>query len=678
MSGEPESPAEVDPAEVEPADGEPAPEPAAPRAPLPHEPASGTAPPRVSASAASVLAWALLALVNAGFILRLPFGPPLQRLQHHAYDAGQLLFAGAILGSIALVWTRFGPKRPALRLVAIALLAAVPAYLFLPQDLYGLSEDLAGDERAHGVARLLSFAVAPTVAAAAWVGGWLARPRLRWAGVVVGLAFAAANNVALPADYRGIHLFVALDAATLIAACLAGAALPRPVARVASWRFAVAIVPALAVLTAPSVLVRPKNAVRQELAKLDGAVFVSALARTLWRAGTRVANVPPELVEWFEDRKTLPPIPPTVPSPAPKNPIVILIGVDSMKADLFTNERTLARLPRLAAIRERSLDFTMARSPGSRTIVTWGSVFTGSYYTGIRWSGDGNRPSIAGDTTLRFPELLGKAGIDTSTFVSYGALDGKNVGRNFGEVVNVPIRKGQQFGLSSDAMPKIIERVSKQDASPLFLFAHLMDPHYPFDAAVKTGANFDRFTAEVALADTSIGMLWDTLESKGLLDRTVLIVTADHGEGFGQHGAPHHTVNLYEELIRVPLFIYAPGVTPRKIATPVTLMDLGPTILDLFRRPTPAYFLGQSLVPFMRGEDPVLTRPIAAERYGTHVLFMGSRKIILDTDHGREEIYDLSTDPNETKNLADDLGEEGDRATALARAFFAAHALDKE
>jgi hypothetical protein len=636
--------------------------------------------PRLSAPAAAVLGWASLALVNAVFILRLPLGPARLRVLHHVYDAGQLVFAGALVGLAALGWTRFAPKKRArtLAFAAISLLCAVPAWVFLRVDLYGLSEDLAGDARARAVAAVLALAVAPTVAMAWLAGGFLARPRLRWAAVAVGVGFAALNDVALPADYRGIHMFVALDAATLVGAALAGAAWPRRLGRVARWRFATAVVPVLALVTGPSMLVRPKNSVRQELAKLDGAIFVAPLAQTLWRSKARLADVPPELAEWFEDRRVLPPIPPTAPSPVPKSPIVILIGVDSMKADLFTNDETLEKLPRLAAIRERSLDFTMARSPGSRTIVTWGCIFTGSYYTGIRWSGDSNRPSIAQDTTIRFPELLGKAGVDTVTYVSYSALDGKNVGRNFGQVVAVPPRKGQQCGLSADVMPKLVERVTKQDESPLFVFAHLMDPHYPFDAGAKSGANFDRFMAEVTLADTSIGMLWDALEEKGLLDRTVLIVTADHGEGFGQHGAPHHTVNLYEELIRVPLFIYAPGVTPRKIDTPVTLMDLGPTILDLFRRPTPAYFLGQSLVPFMTGENPVLTRPIAAERYGTHVLFVGDRKVILDTDHGREEIYELPSDPKETKNLADDLGEEGDRLVALARAFFAAHALEKE
>ncbi|HTJ84937.1 MAG TPA: hypothetical protein VL400_24635, partial [Polyangiaceae bacterium] len=89
----------------------------------------------------------------------------------------------------------------------------------------------------------------------------------------------------------------------------------------------------------------------------------------------------------------------------------------------------------------------------------------------------------------------------------------------------------------------------------------------------------------------------------------------------------------------------------------------------------PSYFLGESLVPFAQGKNPTLTRPIAAERYGTHVMVLGSRKIILDTDHGREEIYDLDRDPNEKDNLADDLGAEGAAQIELVRAFFEAHAL---
>ena len=131
---------------------------------------------------------------------------------------------------------------------------------------------------------------------------------------------------------------------------------------------------------------------------------------------------------------------------------------------------------------------------------------------------------------------------------------------------------------------------------------------------------------------------------------------------------------LYEELIHVPLFVRAPGAKPRKVDQNVTLMDLGPTILDLFGAPAPGTFMGQSLVPFLRGEDPVLTRPIAAERVYTRAMVLGSRKLVIDSQKATREIFDLATDPKETKNLVDELGSEGQAQLALMQGFFEAHA----
>jgi arylsulfatase A-like enzyme len=202
-----------------------------------------------------------------------------------------------------------------------------------------------------------------------------------------------------------------------------------------------------------------------------------------------------------------------------------------------------------------------------------------------------------------------------------------------------------------------------------------MDPHFPYDSVKTTGTTMDRFLSEVGQVDRSMATLLEAIDRLGLRERTVLVFVADHGEGFGQHGARYHTVNLYEELLRVPVFIRAPGVAPRRVDAPISLVDLGPTILDLFGQPTPGHFLGRSLVPHLRGEPPVAPRPIFAEKKGVRTLILGSRKVILDREKGREELYDLDADPGEQHNLADSLDEEGRNALALTRLFFETHAL---
>jgi arylsulfatase A-like enzyme len=203
-----------------------------------------------------------------------------------------------------------------------------------------------------------------------------------------------------------------------------------------------------------------------------------------------------------------------------------------------------------------------------------------------------------------------------------------------------------------------------------------MDPHYPYDSVTTKGSSFQRYLAEVGEADKRIGELEDAIDRLGLRSRTVLIVAADHGEAFGQHDTQYHTSTLYEELIRVPLFIRAPVGPARHVQQPVTLMDLGPTILDLYGLATPATFLGQSLVPLLRGEDPTLTRPIAAERIETRAFVIGDRKIVVDTEKGLRQIFDLSKDPNETHNLVDELGPRGEADIELMEGFFEAHAVE--
>lgn len=162
------------------------------------------------------------------------------------------------------------------------------------------------------------------------------------------------------------------------------------------------------------------------------------------------------------------------------------------------------------------------------------------------------------------------------------------------------------------------------------------------------------------------------------MSRTLLIVSADHGEAFGEHDSRAHGTTLYDEVLRVPLLFAFPGATPRRVDEQVTLLDVGPTVLDVFGLPTPGYMMGQSLAPFLRGESPVLTRPILAEnRLVQAWITRDGKNLIWDTQSGRKELYDLEADPTELDNLADD-------AAALAqpladpRAFVETHRLRKD
>ena len=183
--------------------------------------------------------------------------------------------------------------------------------------------------------------------------------------------------------------------------------------------------------------------------------------------------------------------------------------------------------------------------------------------------------------------------------------------------------------------------------------------------------------AEIGVVDQQIQRLKKDLADMGLAPRTTLIVTADHGEAFGEHGTQFHATTLYDELLRVPLIISSPGVRPRQVSEPVSLVDLGPTVLDLMGVPTPGHFMGQSLVPFLRGESPVLTRPIVAEgRLKRAMVFPDGKKAIVDDRHGTIEVYDLRSDPKEERNLFDE-NRDAEAHEAVLRAFLEGHTIKR-
>jgi arylsulfatase A-like enzyme len=365
--------------------------------------------------------------------------------------------------------------------------------------------------------------------------------------------------------------------------------------------------------------------------------------------------------EWFAPRRGLPDVPPQLLPDIPKQPIVILFTVDALRGDVIDAPDSKKSVPNLVAMAKRSLRFTRTWSPASATQPSLRSLFIGTYYTQLP-------PKRARPKGPHIATLLGRAGVPSVNVVAAAPLvQGRGICEGFSEEHVLG-----HLAPSAQIVDAILAKLDERKHGPLFVYSHTLDAHAPYDRGGKRGSLKRRYLAEVAGVDAAIGRLRRELKQRKLDSSTYLIVTADHGEAFGEHGRNYHATTVYEEMIRIPLLIEGPGIERRRVEQSASLMDVGPTILSLFGVATPSHFMGQSLVPFMRGETPKLTRPLVVDghRRMQSMLFDERIKAIVDLRQGTEEIYDLVEDPGEQRNLA-----EQPQARAYfdkLRAFFAA------
>jgi arylsulfatase A-like enzyme len=212
------------------------------------------------------------------------------------------------------------------------------------------------------------------------------------------------------------------------------------------------------------------------------------------------------------------------------------------------------------------------------------------------------------------------------------------------------------FGVDEDSVVDAALAHLDGATHPAFVAYLPIAGHHPYLApGASNGGERDeraRYLLDLAHGDRAIGRLFDGIRARGLWERTLFVVHGDHGEAFGEHeGNRVHTFQVYEENVRVPLFIVAPGstLTPQRIESLVALTDLAPTVLDLLGLPAPADWEGQSaLSPRAR-----VIRMFAD--YGVEQLALrdGPYKFVWSPETGRPELYDVSCDPDEHVNLAD-------------------------
>ena len=226
---------------------------------------------------------------------------------------------------------------------------------------------------------------------------------------------------------------------------------------------------------------------------------------------------------------------------------------------------------------------------------------------------------------------------------------------------------------------------------PFFAFLNFFDAHIPYrpspPLAVKFALprrpNLGLYDAAIASIDQEIGRMLDELRRRGVLDHTIVIVTSDHGEQFGEHGLRLHANSLYLPLLHIPLVIRYPArLTPgARVDAPVSLRDLAATVIDLAGLSGEAQMPGTSLARRLDGDGE--GSPVLAEVEGVirpspdWPVFFGPMRSMLDgrfhyirRGDGQEELFAYRTDPGETQNLAG--SPEGQRELERFRARIAA------
>ncbi len=349
---------------------------------------------------------------------------------------------------------------------------------------------------------------------------------------------------------------------------------------------------------------------------------------------------------------------------------ILVLSIDSLRADMPWNGYPRPIAPRLTELEKRAVSYTRAYSISSYTSMSLGGLLGGKLPSGMKRSGF-FFGKYAPENVL-FPEVLQASGVRTIAAHAHGYFKDAGFEQGFDKyeiVPNIVFKNETDPNVTSAPHEELAEKLLSDpalDSKKFFAWFHFLDPHDMYVSHEKDGIPpygpklRDKYDAEVTYTDRYIGKLIDFVESKPWGKRTIIVVTADHGEAFGEHNQFAHGFELWENLVRVPMFFVVPGLSPKRIDVPRSAIDLAPTILELLGVDAKASadggvleLEGKSLVAEMSGKQPpaerdvVLDLPMTSDNDKRRALVRGSLKIIA---YGKEEalrLYDLAVDPEE-------------------------------
>jgi choline-sulfatase len=328
----------------------------------------------------------------------------------------------------------------------------------------------------------------------------------------------------------------------------------------------------------------------------------------------------------------------------PPRPSILLVTLDTTRADAIGPEARGVETPAFDALAARGRRFRQAYATAPETLPSHSSMMTGLYPAGH--GVHQNARYLAADHPL-VAERLREAGYRTAAFVSSFVLARRfGLARGF-DVYDDELPAGGAERTSGDTTERALEYLRRDSRQPLLLWVHYYDPHYPYRAAEPFRSRYVKspYLGEVAAMDDALGRLVAAFEQSAR-GPVAIVVVGDHGEGLGDHGEAQHGNLIYQSTMRVPLLLVGPGLAADVSDTPVstrrvfhTLLDwagLGST--DSLREAAPEPVLGEAMKPFLDyGWQP-------------QVMAVEGRQQAIEA--GRLEVYDVVADPSERHDLA--------------------------
>ena len=357
------------------------------------------------------------------------------------------------------------------------------------------------------------------------------------------------------------------------------------------------------------------------------------------------------------------------PTPAGAGPNLLLITVDTLRPDrLSCYSPKYLSTPVIDGLSSRGVLFERAFSHAPLTLPSHANILLGT--TSPAHGVVDNGLAVVPREFPNLAKTLKAAGYATGAFVSAFPLDTR-FGLNEGFDVyddKYPARAAGALDYPERTAGKTVAAAVDwlgAQTGPWFLWIHVFDPHAPYAPPEPYASRFaaDPYSGEVAYVDAELGKLLAAVDTRGETGRTVVVLTADHGESLGEHGEMTHGYFAYNSTLWVPLVVAGPSVAAARVRDFVGHVDIFPTACDLLGLAAPPGLSGRSLRPLLEGRS-LAPRPIYFEALEAS-LHRGAAPVRGLIDGGRKyfdspipELYDLAADFDETSDLAPrtDLG----------------------